>query len=411
MEEMRIVLKNAGRINPEKIEDYIAVGGYEELKKARTGNRKELIDMLEGTGKLRGRGGAGFPTGMKWSSAYQVHASKKYVICNADEGEPGTFKDRVIMQNDPHRLIEGMLICAYAIGAKDCYIYCRGEYHYLIKMLRNAIEQARGQGLLDGITMRVHGGAGAYVCGEETALIESLEGKRGEPRLKPPFPVVAGFNACPTVVNNVETFATIPSILEMGCEKFNAIGSVKYPGTKIFSLSGDVKNTGCYELSTDCNLKDIIYDLGGGAKKGHKVKAIQVGGSSCAFMKPEQLDITASFDDMRSAGFSLGSGAILVIDETHNMADVCLDIARFFEHESCGKCIPCREGTFRVREILERLAEGRGKKEDLQQIRNLSELMAASCFCPLGQSATLAVGSALKLFEEDFLEKLAKEEG
>ena len=409
MEEMRLVLKNAGKINPEKIEDYIEAGGYESLKKAKEYEREELIRMLESTGRLRGRGGAGFPTGMKWSSAYKVDAPKKYIICNADEGEPGTFKDRMIMENDPHKLIEGMLIGAYAVGADECYIYCRGEYHYLMELLRDAIEQAKEKGFMDGITMRVHGGAGAYVCGEETALIESLEGKRGEPRLKPPFPVVAGYNGCPTVVNNVETFATIPTIFEMGIETFNGLGSEKYPGTKIFSLSGDVKHTGCFEVPTDRNLKDIIYDLGGGAKEGHTIKAIQVGGSSCAFMKPEQLDVTASFDDMRAAGLSLGSGAILVIDETHNMLDICLDIARFFEHESCGKCVPCREGTYRIRQLLEKLASGEGTKEDIEKIKNLSEHMSMACFCPLGQSATLAVMSALTLFEEDFTKRLKED--
>lgn len=408
-EETKIVLQNVGKIDPQSIEDYMAQGGYEALKKARSTNRAQLIDSIEQTGKLRGRGGAGFNTGFKWSSAYQVDSEVKYIICNADEGEPGTFKDRTIIENDPHRVIEGILIGAYAVGAKDCYIYCRGEYKNSISLLRHAIEQVDEKGLLDGVSIRVHSGAGSYVCGEETALIESLEGKRGEPRLKPPFPTVAGFNGKPTVVNNVETFATVPDIVLKGADWFSSLGSSAYPGTKVFSLSGDVVNRGCFETTTDITLRDVIYGFGGGVPNGRAIKAIQVGGSSCTFMKPEQLDTPLGFEEMRAANASLGSGAILVIDDTHNMVDIVAKIAQFFQNESCGKCVPCREGTYRVAELLDKFASGNGEREDLEKIKKLSAVMNNSCFCALGQSATAAAISAMELFPEDFEERLKKD--
>lgn len=406
VQEVRIALRNAGKINPESIEDYVAAGGYQALEKARQTNPEVLIEIIENAGKLRGRGGAGFNTGLKWSGAYSASGNIKYVVCNADEGEPGTYKDRTIMENDPHTVLEGILICAYAIGAKEAYIYCRGEYENSIRILRQAVCQAEEKGYTEGVRIHVYSGAGSYVCGEETTLLTSLEGKRGEPRLKPPFPTVSGLYGKPTVVNNVETFATVPVVVEKGAGWFGSIGAAKYPGTKIFALSGDITNTGCFEVPTDSNLKDILENLGGGVKGGRKLKAVQVGGSSCEFLKADQIDIPVDFDSMRNAGAALGSGAVLVMDDSHNMTDILADIAHFFEHESCGKCVPCREGTYRAAQILDHFAEGKGKNEDLEQLKKLAELMANSCFCPLGQSATTALMSALKLFPEDFYERM-----
>lgn len=410
IEEMRIALRNAGKINPYSIDDYIASGGYKALEKARNTDRSALINSLEQAGNLRGRGGAGFNTGLKWSGAFKSESEEKYVVCNADEGEPGTFKDRTIIENDPHTVIEGILICAYAIGAKEAYIYCRGEYEASIMLLRHAINQAKENGLCGDVSLRVHSGAGSYVCGEETALLNSLEGKRAEPRLKPPFPTVAGFRAKPTVINNVETFATVPVVVDRGPGWFSGLGSPKFPGTKIFSLSGDIINKGCFEVPTNSNLRDIIYELGGGIPEGRKLKAIQIGGSSCGYLKPNQLDTPVDFESMRSIGSSLGSGAILVIDDSHNMVDIVAKIAGFFNHESCGKCIPCREGAYRVKELMDKLASSKGTKADIDMIKDLSYLMNMSCFCPLGQSATTAIVSAMELFPEDFMLKLRKEE-
>lgn len=410
IQELRIALRNAGKINPVSIDDYIAAGGYEALKKARRMDRAELINMLERSGKLRGRGGAGFNTGLKWSSAFQSEGPEKYVICNADEGEPGTYKDRVIMENDPHTVIEGMLICAYAIGAKEGYIYCRGEYHDVNVLLKQAIRQAQEKGFCDDVAIHVVSGAGSYVCGEETALLESLESKRGEPRLKPPFPTVAGFRGKPTVINNVETFATVPVIVEKGAEWFSAIGSPGYPGTKVFSLSGDVVNRTCFEAPTNVTLHDIIYGFGGGVPQGRAIKAVQVGGSACGFISPAKLNTPVDFDSLREIGGALGSGAVMVVDDRHNIVDILVSIAQFFAHESCGKCAPCREGTLQVAKLVKKIADGKGGEADLEQIRTLAGHMSMACFCPLGQTATTAVTSAMGLFPDDFQTKVKTQE-
>ena len=402
MKEVRITLRNAGKINPESIDDYIKAGGYEALKKAKTIDRKALIDDIEGASKLRGRGGAGFKTGLKWSGAYGVESDVKYVVCNADEGEPGTFKDRTIIENDPHTLIEGMLICAYCIQAKECYIYVRGEYTHCIDLLRKAVADAETRGLTDGVKVNVVGGAGSYVCGEETTLLTSLEGYRGEPRLKPPFLTQAGYLSKPTVVNNVETFATVPVIVDKGSEWFGKIGAPEYPGTKLFSLSGDVKNKGVVELPTDATLRDLVEDFGGGVREGHTLKAIQMGGGSCGFVTEKDLDTPLDFESMRAIGASLGSGAVLVLDETHNMAEFVRGTSHFFAHESCGKCSPCREGTSRLEEVVEDILAGGELDKNIAMINTLNDTMSMSCFCPLGQGACTPVLSALKLFPEDF---------
>lgn len=408
-QETRVVLENAGKIDPESIESYFVVGGYEALAKARKMDRKALIDEIENAGRLRGRGGAGFNTGLKWSGAFAAPGEQKYIVCNADEGEPGTYKDRTIIESDPHRVIEGMLIAAYAVGADTCLVYCRGEYKRPIGLLKKAIQDAEAKGFTQNVKMQVRSGAGSYVCGEETALLESLEGKRGEPRLKPPFPTVAGYLGKPTVVNNVETFAAVPALVRNGAAWFASLGAEKYPGTKVFSLSGDLQKTGCFEAATDVTLKEVIEDFGGGVKPGHRIKAIQVGGSSSGFIKPEDMDISLAFDAMREKGSSLGSGAILVIDETHNMVDLVLKMTEFYAEESCGKCVPCREGGYRAVQILKRFAEGKGTQKDLAQLRALGAMMADACFCPLGQSATAAALSALELFPEDFEERMVKD--
>ena len=409
MEEIRIALRNVGRIKPDSIDEYIAAGGYEALKKARTLDRGELITTIEETARLRGRGGAAFSTGKKWSSAYAGSEQTRYIVCNADEGEPGTYKDRVIMEGDPHTVIEGLLIGAYAVGAKECFIYVRGEYDKSIKLLRKAVKQAKEKGLTGDVTIRVVSGAGAYICGEGTAIVNSLEGLRGEPRLKPPSMAVKGLHQKPTVVNNVETFAVIPEIVSKGADWFGSIGAEKFPGTKLMCLSGDVNNRLCVEVPTNATLRDVVEGFGGGVAGGRKLKAIQLGGSSCGFVTPEQLDTPIDFESIRSIGAALGSGAVFVIDESRNVVDILREIAEFFKHESCGKCTPCREGTMRIAEIMEKLAGGEGTQKDIDLIKTLSAYMQKTCFCPLGQSATTAFISALKLFPEDFDAKLKKE--
>ncbi|MDZ4158397.1 MAG: NADH-ubiquinone oxidoreductase-F iron-sulfur binding region domain-containing protein, partial [Anaerolineaceae bacterium] len=344
MEELRITLRNAGKIDPEKIEDYLAVGGYSALEKVKTLPQADVIEEVKKSG-LRGRGGAGFNTGLKWEFAFKTAADQKYVVCNADEGEPGTYKDRIIMENDPHALVEGMAICGYATGADKGYIYCRGEYPYVADLLRMTIAQAKVAGKLAGFDIEVRLGAGAYVCGEETALIESIEGRRGEPRFKPPYPGVAGLWGKPTVVNNVETYATLPYIILEGADAFKEIGAPNYPGTKVFTLTGDVQNKTFFELPTDATVRDLIYRFGGGVANGGRLRAVQIGGASGGILPESLLDTKLDFDSMAAVGASLGSGAVFVIDESRDLKEIAESTAHFFQHESCGKCVPCREGT------------------------------------------------------------------
>lgn len=409
MEEIRIALRNVGKIKPDSIDEYIAAGGYAALEKARTLDRGELIQTIEETSRLRGRGGAAFSTGKKWSSAYASKEETKYIICNADEGEPGTYKDRVIMEGDPHTVIEGLLIGAYAVGAKECFIYVRGEYEKSIKLLRKAVKAAREKGLTGDVGIKVVSGAGAYVVGEGTAIVNSLEGVRGEPRLKPLSMAVKGLHQKPTIVNNVETFAVIPEIVNRGADWFGSIGAEKFPGTKLMCLSGDVVNKICVEVPTNVTLRDVVEGFGGGVPNGKKLKAIQLGGSSCGFVTPEQLDTPIDFDSIRAIGAALGSGAVYVIDESRNVVDILREIAQFFKHESCGKCTPCREGTMRIAELMEKLAKGEGMQKDIELMKTLSGYMQKTCFCPLGQSAATAFMSALKLFPKDFDAKIKKE--
>jgi len=400
-EEMRIVLRNYGKIDPLKIDDYLTQGGYKSLEKARAMNTADLIAEVKKS-NLRGRGGAGFNCGMKWSFAAGAQAEQKYVICNADEGEPGTYKDRLIMENDPHTLIEGMAICAYAIGATQGYIYLRGEYPFLVSTLNTAINQAKEKGLVKDFDIEVRSGAGAYVCGEETALIESIEGKRGEPRFKPPYPPSEGLWSKPTIVNNVETFANIPVIIEKGADWYAGIGNPAYPGTKVFTLTGDINNRTFFEVPTSTTIREIVFQFGGGIPGGKKFKAVQIGGTSGAFIPEALLDTPVAFDSMSSIGATLGSGATFVIDESRDIVDVATRIAGFFEHESCGKCAPCREGTARTAELMEKINEGRGSNKDIALLEKLGNVMSYSCLCGLGQAAPAPVLTTIKHFKADY---------
>ncbi|KAF1084204.1 NADP-reducing hydrogenase subunit HndC [Sporotomaculum syntrophicum] len=404
-EEMRVVLRNYGKINPLKITDYLSVGGYEALKKARTMTRKAVIEEIIQS-KLRGRGGAGFNTGQKWAFAHKTQDDQKYVICNADEGEPGTYKDRMLMENDPHAIFEGMAICGYAIGANKGYVYCRGEYPHLITILKTAIYQAKQHGILGDFDIEVRTGAGAFVCGEETALLESIEGHRGEPRIRPPFPTQKGLWQKPTVVNNVETLANIPVIIDKGAAHFAAIGAPTYPGTKILTLTGDVNNRTFFEIPTNTTIREVIFEFGGGIPGDKKFKAVQIGGASGAFIAANSLDTQISFDAMSAINSTLGSGAVYVLDETRDIIDVTTRIARFFEHESCGKCAPCREGTARLHELMWKLNSGRGSAKDITLLKKLGRVMSITCLCGLGQAAPTAILTTIERFSDDYEAKL-----
>jgi NADH:ubiquinone oxidoreductase subunit F (NADH-binding) len=403
-EEMRIVLRNLNKIDPGKIEDYIDNGGYQALEKARSMTQIQVIEEVKQSG-LRGRGGAGFNTGMKWNFSYNTYSDQKYVICNADEGEPGTYKDRIIMENDPHSVLEGMAICGYAIGSNKGYIYCRGEYPYVVEKLNKAIDQAKKKGVLGDFDIEVRMGAGAYVCGEESALIESIEGHRGEPRFKPPFPPVIGLWGKPTIVNNVETFANIPVILEKGSNWFRGIGAEGYPGTKVLTLTGDVVNRTVFEVPTNTSIREVIFGLGGGIADGKKFKAVQIGGTSGAFIPADNLDIQIDFDSMAGIGATLGSGAVFVMDETRDISNIVEQITEFFEHESCGKCVPCREGSKRMHELIKKINRGQASMEDLQSLERLGNIMSKTCLCGLGQAAPSPVLSTIKHFKSEYMDK------
>ncbi|NLW91393.1 MAG: NADH-quinone oxidoreductase subunit NuoF [Syntrophomonadaceae bacterium] len=403
-EEQRVILEYADKIDPKKADDYIKVGGYKGLEKARSMDRKALIDEVKKSG-LRGRGGAGFNAGMKWSFV-PIKDEDRYVVCNFDEGEPGTYKDRIICEKNAQALLEGMAICGAAIASKQGYIYCRGEYPFVVKMLREAIKSAKDSGALGDFDIEVRMGAGAYVCGEETALIESIEGHRGEPRFKPPFPGVAGLWAQPTVVNNVETFACLPYIMTNGADWFAGIGAAKYPGTKVLTLTGDVENATYFEVPTNYMLRDVVYKLGGGVKGGKKFKAVQVGGTSGAFIPEQNLDTQIDFDSMSAIGAALGSGAVFVMDETRDIVDIVTRISKFFEHESCGKCNPCREGTWRCREIMEKINAGKASQKDIDNLMLLSRVMKNAALCGLGQAAPIPIDSTLEHFGYEYSRKI-----
>jgi NADH-quinone oxidoreductase subunit F len=409
----KVLLKNVDNPHAVDIEEFLKTGGYKSLEKACQREPKELINEVRKSG-LRGRGGAGFPTGMKWSFAAADPKFPKYLICNADEGEPGTFKDRPILEKTPHLLIEGMVISAYALGAEYGYIYLRGEYPKAKEILNRAISQAYQKKYLgDSILgkkvkfhLSVHQGAGAYICGEETALIESLEGKRGQPRAKPPFPVNVGAWAQPTIVNNVETLSNIPYILDIGGDAYAKIGSKECPGPKLFCVSGCVNTPGVYELPMGTKLRDIIFSHAGGMRKGRALKAVFPGGISTPVLPADSIDCPMDFVALQKYGSMLGSGAVIVMDETVCMVRVAYRAMRFFEHESCGKCVPCREGTDWLRKILERIESGKGKKGDIGLLSEVVKIIQGRTFCPLGDSAAGLVESMLKHFRNEFDEHI-----
>ncbi len=408
--QKRLALRNCGVIDPENIDEYIAFDGYKALGKALTQmTREQVIDEVIKSG-LRGRGGAGFSTGMKWKFTYQSQADQKYVACNADEGDPGAFMDRSVLEGDPHSVIEAMTIAGYAIGASEGYIYVRAEYPIAVKRLAIAIEQAKEYGLLGknifdtdfSFDLHIRLGAGAFVCGEETALMASVEGRRGEPRPRPPFPAVKGIFGKPTMLNNVETYANIPQIILNGSEWFSSIGTEKSKGTKVFALGGKINNTGLVEVPMGTPLREIIYDIGGGIPGGKQYKAVQTGGPSGGCIPTEHLDISIEYDTLTAIGSMMGSGGMIVLDED----DCMVDIARFFldftVDESCGKCTPCRIGTRRMLEILERIVEGKGEMEDIDKLETLAKNIKATALCGLGQSAPNPILSTLKYFRNEY---------
>ena len=406
----RLVLENCGAINPEQIEEYIAVGGYEALAKAvTTMSPEDVIEEIKKSG-LRGRGGGGFPTGMKWQFAKASVSDKKYVICNADEGDPGAFMDRSVLEGDPHKILEGMAVCGYAIGAAEGYIYVRAEYPLAIKRLRIAIEQAEAMGLLgenifgSGFSFKLHikEGAGAFVCGEETALMASIEGKRGMPRPRPPFPAVAGLWGKPTNINNVETFGNVAAIITNGADWYAGFGTEKSKGTKVFALTGKINNTGLAEVPMGITMREIIYDIGGGINGGKKFKAVQIGGPSGGCLPESMLDLSIDYDSLTAAGAMMGSGGLVVMDEDTCMVDVAKFFLNFTQSESCGKCTPCREGTKRMLEVLTRITEGQGREGDIELLEELARNIKETALCGLGQTAPNPVLSTLKYFRHEY---------
>lgn len=409
--QKRNVLRNCGYINPEDIEQYLANQGYEGLRKALTSmSREEVIEEMKKSG-LRGRGGAGFPTGLKWEFAYKSPGAKKYVVCNADEGDPGAFMDRSIMEGDPHAVIEGMAIAAYAIGADEGYVYVRAEYPLAIERLRIAIAQAEEKGFLGenimdtGFNFKLHikAGAGAFVCGEETALLTSIEGNRGMPRVRPPFPASKGLWGKPTNINNVETYANVPGIIRNGADWFASIGTEKSKGTKVFALAGKIRNTGLAEVPMGITLREIIFEIGGGIQKDKKFKAVQIGGPSGGCLPEDKLDLSVDYDSLIQAGAMMGSGGLIVMDEDTCMVDVAKFFLNFTQSESCGKCTPCREGTKRMLEILTRITEGQGTMEDLDLLERLGSAIKATALCGLGQTAPNPVLTTLQYFRDEYV--------
>jgi NADH-quinone oxidoreductase subunit F len=393
-------------------------GGYKSLKKAMGMSSDEIIDEVKASA-LRGRGGAGFPTGMKWSFVPRDSPKPKYIVCNADESEPGTFKDRYLLERDPHALIEGMLIGAYALGVETCYIYYRGEYNYLIDIMDKAIEEAKAANLVGEkilgsdftCNFYTHTGAGAYICGEETALLSSLEGFRGHPRMKPPFPAIEGVYACPTVVNNVETLTAIPQIIEMGGIAWRDLGTERSGGTKLWSVSGHVKKPGVYELPMGYSDMDkfIMEDCGGMLRDDVPLKAVIPGGSSVYIMRADQIigkNVSMCYEGLVEAGSMVGSGGFMVMDETVDVVDSTRNLTEFYRHESCGWCTPCREGTDWLVKIFNRIADGGGRPEDAQLLLDISDNIEGKSFCPLGDAAAWPIQSAVKRFPEDFKKHL-----
>ena len=408
--EVRVVLRNCGQIDPENIEDYLAVDGYQALGQVlRTLTPEQGIAVIMASG-LRGRGGAGFPTARKWQLCRGNPGRDKYVICNADEGDPGAFMNRRVLESDPHAVIEGMLIAAYAIGASQGYVYCRAEYPLAVKRLNHAIEQARAWGLLGrqllgsdfSFHLELRIGAGAFVCGEETALMASIEGRRGEPRPRPPFPAVQGLWDQPTNINNVETYANVPVIIRRGAEWFAGMGTARSKGTKTFALAGDVVHTGLIEVPLGITLREVVYEVAGGIKDGKAFKAVQTGGPMGGCLVADALDLPVDYEALVQAGSMMGSGGMIVMDEDTCMVDIARFFMEFASQESCGKCTPCRVGTRRMLDILEHICGGDGRPGDIEQLEHLSQQVRTLSLCGLGQGAPNAVISTLKHFRAEY---------
>ena len=408
--QKRVALRNCGVIDPENIDEYLAFDGYKALEKALlTMTREEVIDEILKSG-LRGRGGGGFPTGLKWKFTYNSQADQKYVACNADEGDPGAFMDRSVLEGDPHCVLEAMAIAGYAIGASEGYIYVRAEYPIAVKRLEIAIAQAHEYGLLGenifgtgfNFDIKIRLGAGAFVCGEETALMRSIEGKRGEPTPRPPFPAVKGLFAKPTMLNNVETYANVAQIILNGADWFASMGTEKSKGTKVFALGGKINNTGLVEVPMGTPLRTIIYDIGGGIPNGKKFKAVQTGGPSGGCLPAELLDTPVDYDNLIAAGSMMGSGGMIVMDEDNCMVDIARFFLDFTVDESCGKCTPCRVGTRRMLEILERIVNGKGEEGDIERLEELANTIKSTALCGLGQTAPNPVLSTLKFFRSEY---------
>ncbi len=409
--QLRIALRNCGFIDPENIDEYIARDGYAALGKVLTEmDPKTAVEIMKKSG-LRGRGGGGFPTGIKWEIAASNKADQKYVVCNADEGDPGAFMDRSILEGDPHTIVEAMAICGYCIGASKGLVYIRAEYPLAIKRLQVAIKQAREYGLLgEGILgtnfafdIELRYGAGAFVCGEETALIHSMEGHRGEPTVKPPFPAESGYLGKPTNVNNVETFANVPVIYLKGADWFASIGTTKSKGTKVFALAGKINNVGLIEVPMGITLREVIYEIGGGIKDGKKFKAVQTGGPSGGCLTDKHLDTPIDFDNLIAAGSMMGSGGMIVMDEDDCMVSVAKFYLEFTVEESCGKCAPCRIGNKRLHEMLEKICNGKGTMEDLEYLKNLSRVIKDTALCGLGQTSPNPVLSTIEHFYDEYV--------
>ena len=392
MPEKRIVLKNCGIVKPDDIHTYLDRDGFKALEKVReTMTAQEVIGQIKASG-LQGRGGAGFPCGLKWETARKTESDRKFLICNADEGEVGTFKDRYILENDPFCLIEGMAIAGYAMGAELAYIYLREEYHYLLDRLTNAVKQASEKGFLTHLNVEIVEGAGAYICGEESALMESIEGKRGEARYRPPFPPIKGLFGRPSIINNVETLMNVPQIILNGSDWFNEMGTDGSKGTKVFSVSGDVERPGVYELVLGSELRELVVDLA----KAKDIQAVQVGGAAGRLIPERMINTPLCYEHV------LGSGAVTVLDQTRDIIDVVYQTAQFFAEESCGKCAPCREGTEVMVDILERMANGDAVVEDIKALEDVSEVMRLSSLCGLGQSAPVTVLDSLGYFRNEY---------
>ena len=407
--QKRIALKNCGKINPEKIEEYIALDGYQALYKALNMSRDDVVNEILNSG-LRGRGGAGFSTGKKWLFTKGAKADKKYVCCNADEGDPGAFMDRSILEGDPHSVIEAMTIAAYAVGANEGYIYVRAEYPIAVERLNIAISQAKKMGLLGknifgkclDFNLELRLGAGAFVCGEETALMNSIEGKRGEPRPRPPFPAIKGLFEKPTLLNNVETYANVPKIILNGATWYNKIGTETSKGTKVFALGGNISNVGLVEVPMGTTLREIVYDIGGGIPGQKRFKAAQTGGPSGGCIPAHYLDTPIDYESLNSIGSMMGSGGLIVMDESKCMVNIAKFFLEFTVDESCGKCPPCRIGTKRMLEILTRITEGKGKEGDIEKLERLAENIKKASLCGLGQTAPNPVLSTLKYFRDEY---------